>query len=64
MRKQIEDIKKKSKVEMEKEIRNTMEEIARLTVESKVNPQKDSNLIFKKKKYIAQLKTVASSVKE
>jgi len=64
MRKKMDDIRKKSKTELEKEIQKTIEEIARLTVESKVNPQKDSNMIFKKRKYIAQLKTVASSVTE
>lgn len=60
----MEDIRKKSKSDIQKEIQKTMEEIARLTVEAKVNPQRDSNLIVKKKKYIARLKTVASSATE
>lgn len=64
MKKQIEDLKAKSRKELETEINKTIEEIARLTVESKLENQKDTNLIMKKKKYVAQLKTVVNSIKE
>lgn len=64
MKKQIEDLKEKSRKELETEINKTIEEIARLTVESKLENQKDTNLIMKKKKYVAQLKTVVNSIKE
>lgn len=64
MSKKMDEIKKKSKVELEKEIQKAIEEITKLSVESKVNPQKDTNLIYKKKKEVARLKTAVSEIKE
>lgn len=64
MSKKMDEIRKKSKKELEQEIQKTVEEIAKLVVEMKTNPQKDVNIVHKKKKYVARLKTVASSIKE
>lgn len=64
MSKKMDEIKKKSKIELEKEIQKAIEEITKLSVESKVNPQKDTNLIYKKKKEVARLKTAVSEIKE
>lgn len=38
-------------------------EIAKLTLEARSNPQKDSNLIFKKRKQLAVLLTVKNQKK-
>lgn len=62
MKKIVEDLQKKSKKEIEQEIVKTIDEITRLVVEGKVNPTKDTNTVHKKRKYLAQLRTVASSV--
>ena len=64
MSKKLDELRTKSKQELDKEIQKSIEEIAKLSLEEKVNPQKDTNLVFKKRKYVAQLKTIASSVKE
>ena len=60
----MDELRKKTKVELEKDINKSILEVSKLSVESKVNPQKDTNLIYKKKKEIARLKTVMSSIKE
>ncbi len=51
------DIKAKTIQELEKEIQMIRSEIAKLSVESKVNTQKDTNLIQKKRKTLARLLT-------
>lgn len=38
-------------------------EIAKLTLEAKSNPQKDSNIIFKKRKQLAVLLTIKNQKK-
>jgi len=58
MKKIIADLNKKTVNEIEKDIRSLREEIAKLRLEVKVNPVKDSNLLVKKKKKLAVLLTI------
>lgn len=60
MRKSTKDLQSKEPAEMQKEIQKLVEEIAKLSVDAKFNPQKDSNLIHKKKKELARLKQAHS----
>ncbi len=58
MKKIVADLRKKTKKELEKEIQTIKEEIAKLQLEMKVNPVKDTNLLTKKKKKLAILLAV------
>jgi ribosomal protein L29 len=58
MKKIVADLRKKTGKELEKEIQTIKEEIAKLQLEMKVNPVKDTNLLTKKKKKLAILLTV------
>lgn len=58
MKKLTKDLQDKSINELEKEIQKIREEIAKLKLEVKIRPQKDSNLIGKKKKEIARMLTL------
>lgn len=49
--------------ELEKEEATLRREIAKLTLEAKSNPQKDSNAIFKKRKQLAVLLTIKNQTK-
>jgi ribosomal protein L29 len=64
MNKQLKEIKDKSIKELENETRILREEIAREKLEAKVNPPKDVNALFKKKKKLAVVLTVISQKKE
>jgi len=64
MRKLSANFKEKSVKELEKEITKLREEIAKLRVESKVNQPKDTNLLFKKRKQLAQILTILTEKKE
>lgn len=44
--------------EMKKEVESLHKEIAKLEIEKKAKPQKDSNMIFKMKKRLAVILTV------
>lgn len=61
MKKQMEEMRKKTRDELVKEVGETIEQIARMVVENAVNPLKDTNAIHKKRKYLAQLKTLLQS---
>jgi len=58
MKKIVADLRKKTEKELEKEIQVIKEEIAKLQLEMKINPIKDTNLLIKKKKKLAILLTV------
>ncbi len=63
MRKIVEEMFKKDINLLEKEINDLRKEIARLKVESKISPQKDTNLLKKKRKKMAIMLTVLSQRK-
>jgi ribosomal protein L29 len=63
MKKLVKQYQSKTLNELEKERQVLSEEIAKLKITSKVNPQKDTNLIFKKRKQLAVLLTVISEKK-
>lgn len=58
MRKMTKTYSDKSKAELAKEELNLRSEIAKLILEKKTNPQKDTNTVFKKRKALAVLLTV------
>jgi len=64
MKKEVKELKQKTIKEIEKEIINLRQEIAKLKIETKVNPPKDTNLLRKKKKKLARLLTVLTKKKE
>ena len=64
MKKKKIEIKSKSIPELEKAEIKLREEIARLRLELKVNPAKDTNIIMKKRKELAVILTIMSQKKE
>jgi len=50
--------------EVELEIENLRKEIARLRLESRLGSNKDTNLLFKKRKKLAQMLTILTQKKE
>ncbi|MBI1863395.1 50S ribosomal protein L29 [Candidatus Microgenomates bacterium] len=58
MRKSNANYTAKKKPELMKEEAELRREIAKLTLEARANPQKDTNMIFKKRKQLAVLLTV------
>lgn len=61
MIKHVEELTKKSVKELEKDVHDIRNDIAKLTLEKVVQPVKDTNIIKKKKKQLAVLLTVLSS---
>ncbi len=57
MKKNSKEFEDKSVETLEKEAQSARQEIATMTLSSKVNPQKDTNSISKKKKKLAVLLT-------
>ena len=64
MKKKKIEIKSKSIPELEKAEIKLREEIARLRLELKVNPAKDTNIIMKKRKELAVILTIMSKKKD
>jgi ribosomal protein L29 len=64
MKKEVKELKQKTIKEIEKEISNLRQEIAKLKIETKVNPPKDTNLLRKKNKKLGRLLTVLTEKKE
>jgi ribosomal protein L29 len=64
MKKVMKDIQKKDVKELTVEIQKTIEEIAKMALDSHANPIKDSNTLHKKRKHVARLKTALSMKKE
>lgn len=64
MKKSIQELQTKKIVELEKELSTLRAEVAKLKVEKKAKPEKDTNLIQKKQMKIAQLLTVINQQKK
>jgi ribosomal protein L29 len=64
MRKITKELTEKSIAELQKEAQSLKEEIAKLTLEAKSNPPKDTNMVFKKRKRLAVILTLISQKKE
>lgn len=64
MSKRVSEIRKKSVQDLEKEAKRVEEEIAKLKLENTVNPAKDTNILIKKKKYLAVILTILGEKKE
>lgn len=64
MKKIVKDLKAKTISELEKDKMSLIEEIAKLKLSEKVIPQKDKNLLFKKRKKLAILLTILTEKKE
>lgn len=56
----MKEIAKKNRAEIQSEIEKETMEMAKKKVNEKVNPSKDTNLLSKKKKNLARLKTALS----
>lgn len=64
MKKQTRTYREKSLKELEKEVGALREEIAKMKLNQKVAPAKDTNLLFKKRKQLAMILTVLGEKKE
>lgn len=64
MKKLTKELSGKSIKELAKQMETLRQEIAKLTLNEKVNPAKDTNTIPKKKKQLAVLLTILSQKKE
>lgn len=64
MRKSAQDLRQKSAKEMNKEIDQIRAELAKLRLEMKTNPPKDTNVIVKKRKRLAILLTILGENQE
>ncbi len=58
MNKSMSKIQQKSVAELNKDLAQLRSDITKITVESRLAPQKDSNLVTKKRKEIARILTV------
>lgn len=64
MKKLTKEYKTKTKEELEKLAQSLREEIAKLRLEVKVNPPKDTNLLIKKRKILALILTLITEKKQ
>lgn len=64
MRKSVQDIHSKSVKDLEKEVASIRHDIAKTSLEQKVQPVKDTNVIKKKKHQLARTLTVLNDKKE
>lgn len=60
MKKTVTELQVKSVQELEKEAQTLRDEIAKLTIESKVKPEKNTNLSFNKKRRLAVILTLVT----
>jgi ribosomal protein L29 len=60
MRKAAKELRVKTIEELEKESQTLRAEIAKMAIESKIKPEKDSNTVFKKRKRLAVILTMIS----
>lgn len=58
MKKHVKEIQGKSMKDLEQDIKVVRTEIANMIMQKKVNPQKDTNAIVKKRKHLAVLLTI------
>ena len=63
MKKITKNLREKDIKELNKEIGNLKEEIAKLNLSKKSSPAKDTNLLFKKRKQLAVLLTILNEKK-
>ena len=63
MKKNIKNLREKNIKELNKEIDNLKEEIAKLNLSKKSSPVKDTNLLYKKRKQLAVLLTIMNEKK-
>ena len=63
MTKSLKELKQKTEKELVSETVALRNEIARQELEKKANPQKDTNLIAKKRKKLAQVLTILNTIK-
>lgn len=63
-KKDMHDLKTKSAKELKAESIALRSEIAKLTIERRINPQKDTNSIMKKRKRLARILTILSEKSE
>lgn len=63
MKKNTKNLREKDIKELNKEIGNLKEEIAKLNLSKKSSPVKDTNLLFKKRKQLAVLLTILNEKK-
>ena len=64
MKKKNLKLKDKSVGELEKEVQDLREEIAKIKLEFRVNPAKDTNILMKKRKQLAVTLTLIGEKKE
>ncbi len=64
MKKNLVELHKKSVKDLEKEAKSLREEIAKIRLELKTKPPKDSNLLIKKRKMLARVLTILQEKKE
>jgi ribosomal protein L29 len=64
MKKFITELQSKNTKDLEKEIVSLRVELAKDRLNAKVNPAKDTNALFKKRKRLAKLLTVVSQKQE
>lgn len=64
MKKIVAELKQKTVKELLKEVENLRREIAKLKIENKTTPQKDTNLLMKKRKKLAVLLTIIKEKKD
>ena len=58
MKKAATELRVKAVEELEKEAQTLRAEIAKMSIESKVKPEKDTNIVFKKRKRLAVVLTM------
>lgn len=58
MKKNLDNLRKKSLRELEKDINKLRKDIARLRLELKINPPKNTNQLRKMRKQLAQILTI------
>ncbi|MEO6508892.1 MAG: 50S ribosomal protein L29 [Patescibacteria group bacterium] len=64
MKKSFKELKNKSVADLNKDIATTRDELMKGSMESRSNPQKDTNMISKKKQRLAVLLTALTQQKE
>lgn len=64
MKKITREYRKKTTTELEKEAQRLRREIAKLKLEAKINPPKDTNLLIKKRKELAIILTLITEKKQ
>lgn len=64
MKKIIKDLRPKNLKELDKEIAKVKEEMTKLTIEQRVSPTKDTNQVYKMRRRLAVMLTLAQEKRE